>query len=149
MLIAIDVIVISKTLQSQNSKSVIETRGEKALYKWMILDFNDNSKAKKKCLFPITWQKKFESVGRIEILFYFEILFLLGPSLAESISEKVKLTFQMRARSTTELSLHKNQSRKQSISDKRCRFTFLSKIGRFDKVKYARKRLYGVAMIRR
>ena len=34
---------------------------------------------KKKCLFPIPWQKKFESVGRIEILFYFEILFFRGP----------------------------------------------------------------------
>ena len=37
------------------------------------------NKAKKKCLFPIPWQKKFESVGRIEILFYFEILFFRGP----------------------------------------------------------------------
>ena len=30
---------------------------------------------KKKCLFPITWQKKFGWVGRIKILFYFQILF--------------------------------------------------------------------------
>ena len=30
-------------------------------------------------MFQIPWQKKIESVGRIEILFYFEILFFRGP----------------------------------------------------------------------
>ena len=36
-------------------------------------------KAKKKVFVSDTMAKNFESVGRIEILFYFEILFFRGP----------------------------------------------------------------------
>ena len=93
------------------------------------------AKKKKKCLFLITRQNYFESVGRIKILSYLEILFLYGPLLAKAVFEKVLLTFLMCAMSSTGLYLHKNQGRKWSFSNKTCRFTFLSNIGRFVKEK--------------
>ena len=43
--------------------------------KKLCLSQNKWIRPKKKCLYPIPRQKNFESVGWIEILFYFEILF--------------------------------------------------------------------------
>ena len=86
-------------------------------------------------MFPIPWQKKFELVGCIEIVFYFEILFLFRPLVAESFSWKVWLTYHMRDLSRIDLYVHKNQSRKRSFFNKTSRFTFLSKIDGFVKEK--------------
>ena len=100
------------------------------------IEFQTLAWAPKKVSVSDTMSKKTpESVGWVEILFYFEILFLLSPLVAESISWKIWLTFHMHAPSRTDLSVHKNHGRKRSFFNKTSSFTFMSKIDGFFKEK--------------
>ena len=78
-------------------------------------------------MFPIPWQKKSGSVGRIEILFYFEILFHHVLLRTLSIPEIALQTFQMGVKSTADLYFHKTQGRNESFSNKTFGFSFIPK----------------------
>ena len=82
---------------------------------------------KKEYVVPISWKKKSGSVGRIEILFYFEILFHHVLLRTLSIPEIALQTFQMGVISTADLYFHKTQGRNESFSNKTFGFTFIPK----------------------